>query len=179
MLKSLRAEAKLSLEQLSKRSRVSRGMLSQIELGRSVPTITVLSRIAAAFDLSATVFLSVQESGRATLLKRETANLLRSADGKFVSRALFPFNGARRTEFYELTVHPGCHHPSAAHRAGTTENLIVASGTLEVEIVGERHHLSSGDALHFIADLPHAYSNPGLEIAMAYLVVTYIQPVSY
>ena len=154
-------------------------MLSQIELGRSVPTVTVLSRIAAAFDLPAAVFLSVGGTGRATILKREAANLLRSADGKFVSRALFPFNGARRTEFYELTVYPGCHYLSDPHRAGTTENLVVVSGALEVEILGERHRLSRGDALHFVADATHAYSNLGPKIAVAYLVIAYVQPVSY
>ncbi len=179
LVQGLRAEAKLSLDQLAKRSGVSRGMLSQIELGRSVPTITVLSRIAAAFELPVAAFLSAEDTGRVTLLKREAADVLRSADGKFVSRALFPFSGARRTEFYELTVHPGCHYPSEAHRAGTTENLVVASGTLELEIHRERHVLSAGDALHFIADSPHAYGNPGTEAAVAYLVVTYVQPVSY
>jgi quercetin dioxygenase-like cupin family protein len=154
-------------------------MLSQIELGRSVPTITVLARIAAAFDLPAAAFLSAEDAGRVTLLKREAADILRSADGTFVSRALFPFSGARRTEFYELTVYPGCHYPSEAHRAGTSENLVVASGDLELEILGAKHRLSAGDALHFIADAPHAYGNPGLETAVAYLVMTYVQPVSY
>jgi transcriptional regulator with XRE-family HTH domain len=179
LLKSLRAEAKLSLDQLAKRSRVSRGMLSQIELGRSVPTITVLSRISAAFELPAAVFLSTEETGRATLMKREVANLLRSADGKFVSRALFPFTGARRNEFYELTLHPGCRYSSAAHRAGTTENLVVASGSIQVEILGVTHSLASGDALQFVADAPHGYSNPASETAVAYLVMAYVQPVSY
>jgi DNA-binding XRE family transcriptional regulator len=42
-LKGLRSQAGLSLERLSKLAGVSRGMLSQIELGRSVPTITGLS----------------------------------------------------------------------------------------------------------------------------------------
>jgi mannose-6-phosphate isomerase-like protein (cupin superfamily) len=154
-------------------------MLSQIELERSVPSITVLSRIAAAFELPVTVFLSVEETGRATLLTREAAHLLRSADGKFVSRALFPFGGSRRTEFYELTVHPGADQPSAAHLAGTTENLIVSSGTLEVEILGVQHTLSSGDALHFLADAPHAYRNRGPEVAVAYLVMAYLHAVSY
>jgi transcriptional regulator with XRE-family HTH domain len=179
MLKSLRTEAKLSLDQLAQRSRVSRGMLSQIELGRSVPTITVLSRIAAAFELPAAAFLSVDETTYPTLLKRETGNFLRSADGKFESRALFPFTKMRRTEFYELTLHPGCDYSSAAHRAGTSENIVVASGALEVEVGGKRHPLSSGDALHFSADVPHAYLNTGPAVAVAYLVMAYIQPVSY
>jgi transcriptional regulator with XRE-family HTH domain len=178
-LKGLRSDAKLSLEQLSKRSRVSRGMLSQIELGRSVPTITVLSRIAAAFDLPPAVFLTAEKSGRGEVLKRNDADVLTSPDGKFVSRALFPFGRARRVEFYELTLSPGCHYISDAHQAGTTENMVVASGTVEVEAAGEKHLIKSGDSVHFIADQIHAYSNRDDSIAVAYLVMAYTQPVTY
>ena len=179
LLKSLRADANLSLEQLSKRAGVSRGMLSQIELGQSVPTITILTRIAAAFNLPAAAFLAEELPGRALVLKREEAHLLRSADGKFVSRALFPFRGPRRTEFYELSVEPGCRYESAAHPAATSENLLVSVGVLEIEISGERHRLGVGDALYMTADRPHVYCNPGNEVATAYLVMSFAQPISY
>jgi transcriptional regulator with XRE-family HTH domain len=178
-LKQLRGRADLSLEQLSQRAKVSRGMLSQIELGRSVPTIGVLSRIAAAFEIPVTVLVSPDPPGSVQVLRRNDASVLRSADSKFSSRALFPFRGARKSEFYELTLDPGCHYPSAAHNAGTTENLVVACGSIEVYVAGATHALGTGDALHFAADVPHAYGNPGQEVAVAYLVMAYPQPVSY
>src|SRR5579862_5732897 len=49
-LRRLRAERGVPLEELAARSDVSRSMLSQIELGRSTPTINVLFRIAKALD---------------------------------------------------------------------------------------------------------------------------------
>lgn len=178
-LKRLREQADLSLEQLSRRSRVSRGMLSQIELGRSVPTVTVLSRIAAAFELPVAVFLTRESEDRVQLLRLNEANVLRSADGKFTSRALFPFRGARKTEFYELKLQPGCDYRSAAHASGTIENLAIASGAVEVEVAGQTHALGAGDAIHFAADVAHSYRNRGPGTAVGYLVMAYTQPVTY
>ncbi len=178
-LKSLRTEAKLSLEQLSKRSGVSRGMLNQIELGRSVPTITVLSRIAASFELPVAAFLATEQTSRPRVLKRSDANMLHSPDGRFMSRALFPFHGPRRTEFYELTLEPGCDYASDAHPTGTSENVVVSSGSMQIEIGSETYLLAGGDAVLFIADLPHTYRNRGPDTTLAYLVMTYPQSVSY
>ncbi len=178
-LKHLREQADLSLEQLSRLSRVSRGMLSQIELGRSVPTVTVLARIADAFELPVSVFLARESLESVEVLKLSEANVLRSADGRFMSRALFPFRGARKTEFYELRLLSACNHRSGAHSGGTTENLVLASGAVEIEVAAATYTLTPGDAIHFAADVPHCYRNRGTQAAVAYLVMAYPQSVTY
>lgn len=38
-----------------------------------------------------------------------------------------------------------------------------------------KHRLGLGDAIHFQADLPQAYRNPGTVPAIAYLVMTYAE----
>jgi transcriptional regulator with XRE-family HTH domain len=178
-LKSLRSRAGLSLESLSKLAGVSRGMLSQIELGRSVPTITLLSRIAVAFELPVSAFLTPDTGDAVRVLRSGETELLRSPDGSFVSRALFPFLGARRTEFYEVRLTPGCERQSSAHTAGTIENLVVASGAMVVQVAGTSYLLGPGDSIYFGGDVPHSYQNSGSDTAIAYLVMTYPQPVSY
>jgi transcriptional regulator with XRE-family HTH domain len=178
-LKSLRTRAGLSLDKLSKLAGVSRGMLSQIELGRSVPSITVLSRIAVAFDVPVSAFLAPESEVRARVLRHGETQELRSPDGKYVSRALFPFVGERRTEFFELRLEPGGALESAAHERGTTENLVVSRGRVIVEVAGQESALAAGDSIYFVADVPHSYRNGGTEPALAYLVMTYLQPVNY
>jgi transcriptional regulator with XRE-family HTH domain len=178
-LKSLRNRAGLSLERLSKLAGVSRAMLSQIELGRSVPTITVLSRIAVAFEVPVSIFLAPEPGDRVHVMRRDEAQELRSTDGKYVSRALFPFLGERKTEFYELRLEPACSQESAAHAGGTTENLVVAQGAMSVAVAGDQFDLTAGDSIYFAADLPHSYRNSGNSPALAYLVVSYSQPVNY
>lgn len=178
-LKYLRGKAGLSLERLSKLSGVSRAMLSQIELGRSVPTITVLSRIAVAFQVPVSALFATDSGSRVHLLRLAQTQHLRTSDGQFVSRALFPFLGARNTEFYELRLEPGCQQESEPHAVGTTENLVLASGDMAVDVADSSYELAPGDALYFSADVPHAYRNRGAGPAVAYLVVTYLVSVSY
>lgn len=179
-LRRLRGQSNLSLEKLSRAAGVSRAMLGQIELGKSVPTITVLARIADAFSLPVTAFIGRQkEPPRVTLLPANEGMHLRSPDDKFVSRALFPFNGSRKVEFYELRLEIGCDHGSAAHSTATTENLVVTQGQVELQIGETTHRLGTGDAIFFAAEVDHSYRNVGMEPAVAYLVMSYPENISY
>lgn len=178
-LRRLRVQSNLSLEKLSGIAGVSRAMLGQIEQGKSVPSITVLARIADAFGVPVTTFMGRQSEPRISVLRAADAKLLRTSDGSFESRALFPFSGSRKVEFYELRLAGGCDHRSPPHSAATTENLTVARGELEIVVGQESHRLGSGDAIFFAADVVHSYRNVGSETAVAYLVMNYPESVSY
>ena len=178
-LRRLRAQSNLSLEKLSRAAGVSRAMLGQIELGKSVPTITVLARIADAFELPVTAFIGARSESSVTVLRSNESKSLGTPDGAFVSRALFPFAGSRKVEFYELKLEPGCDQPSEAHSSGTTENLVVTQGALTVAIGEHVHRLEAGDAIYFSADVPHSYRNTGQVTTLAYLVMSYPESISY
>src|SRR5262245_30440000 len=57
-LRRLRVRRGLSLERLAQKSRVSRAMLGQIELGQSAPTINVLWKIARALGVTFSALIS-------------------------------------------------------------------------------------------------------------------------
>jgi transcriptional regulator with XRE-family HTH domain len=177
-LKRLRNRRNLSLEALSKLSGVSRAMLSQIELGRSVPTINLVFKIARAFDIPFSTLLVSQNSPTTRILPANLSKVLKSGSGEFSSRALFPFTPDRKTEFYELRLSPGGKENADPHAPGTTENLVVAIGALNIEIGGMEHRLTTGDAIHFLADRPHAYHNPSSEESVIYLVMSYPDSIS-
>src|SRR5262249_10791687 len=150
----------LSLERLAAMSGVSRAMLCQIELGQSAPTINIVWKIARALNVPFSALLTDPAASRTTLLPAARAKVLTSADGSFASRALFPFGAPRTVEFYELRLKPHSVEIAEPHPPGTTENLVVSKGRLEM-IVGEAHHdLGPGDAIQFDADGPHQYRNP-------------------
>lgn len=173
-LRRLRVKKGLSLERLAKASGVSRAMLGQIELGQSTPTINVLWRISRALEVSFSALISQQEKANTTVvLRRERAKLLTSQDGSFSSRALFPFDEPRKVEFYELRLQPGGVEQADPHPPGTTENLLVSVGALALVVDAESFQLSQGDAVHFQADVPHEYRNPGAVETVMYLVMTY------
>jgi transcriptional regulator with XRE-family HTH domain len=102
-LSRLRALHHLSLDGLARKSGVSRAMLAQIESGRSVPTIRVLQRVAAALQVSVAAFLrNFAPQGVAVLSLHESPRLV-SGNGHFSSRSLHP-GGERRFEFHELKI---------------------------------------------------------------------------
>ena len=177
-LRRLRNQRGLSLERLSRISGVSRAMLGQVELGQSAPTINVLWKISSALGVPFSALISARAGGGTHILRAEAAKLLTSHDGTFSSRALFPYDEPRRVEFYELRLAPGGLEKADPHNPGTTENLVVAEGAVEIEVSGRKELLGRGDAIVFEADVPHRYRNVGDEDARMYLVMTYAAPIA-
>lgn len=177
-LKRLRTRQGYSLERLAKAAGVSRAMLGQIETGKSVPTISVVWKIATALKVPFANLLAAQEAQGTVVLAKDRAKILSSSDGRFTTRALFPFDGERQVEFYELRLAPNHREDAEAHAPGTRENLVVVRGVVEVATGRDRLQLlSEGDAIYFQADVAHSYRNLGSTEALLYLVMTYIEPI--
>jgi transcriptional regulator with XRE-family HTH domain len=174
-LRRLRTRRGLSLERLAHKSGVSRAMLSQVELGRSAPTINVLWKVARALGVTFSALLSTNLDTSPVLLRASSAKRLSSLDGSFSSRALFPFDRPRRVEFYELRLKPHALEEADPHPPGTSENIVVNTGAVTITVGHAAHTLSQGDALIFAADVPHAYCNLGDDDALMYLVMTYAE----
>jgi transcriptional regulator with XRE-family HTH domain len=176
-LRRLRTRRGLSLERLAQISGVSRAMLGQIELGQSAPTINVLWKIARALEVTFSALISARAQSGALVLRASESKVLTSKDRSFSSRALFPFDKPRRVEFYELRLAAGSLEEADAHPPGTSENLVVTAGTIEIDVAGDTHRLEAGDSILFEADTPHAYRNPGRVEAMMHLVMTYAEEI--
>jgi transcriptional regulator with XRE-family HTH domain len=176
-LRRLRTRRGLSLERLAQISGVSRAMLGQIELGQSAPTINVLWKIARALEVTFSALISARTQSGALVLRSQDSKILTSKDRSFSSRALFPFDEPRRVEFYELRLAAGAVEDADAHPPGTSENLVVTAGTIEIDVGGDTHRLETNDSILFEADTPHAYRNPGKVEAVMYLVMTYAEEI--
>ncbi len=176
-LRRLRTRRGLSLERLAQISGVSRAMLGQIELGQSAPTINVLWKIARALEVTFSALISARTQSGALVLRSSESKILTSKDRSFSSRALFPFDEPRRIEFYELRLAAGSSEEADGHPPGTSENLVVTSGTIEIDVAGDTHRLEAGDSILFEADTPHAYRNSGRTDAVMYLVMTYAEEI--
>lgn len=177
-LRRLRTGRGWSMDELSTRSTVSKAMLHQIEMGKSVPTIAVVWRIADGLKVPFSELLTQPKSSSDVILHREDAKLLTNSSGTFFSRALFPFDGpARVAEFYEIRIKSGGVEKAAPHTHGTVEHFSVVQGIVEIEVDGATHRLTAGDCLVFAADKPHAYRHAGqAQDVLAYLMMTYALP---
>ena len=172
-LRRLRTRRGLSLERLSRACGVSRAMLGQVELAQSTPTIHVLWKISTALGVPFSALIAGAPEAQPAVMRARNAKLLASRDGAFTSRALFPTEGPRVVEFYELRLAPASVEKAEAHPPGTRENLVVAEGALTMVVGRARHQLSTGDAILFEADVAHEYRNEGPGELRMYLVITY------
>jgi transcriptional regulator with XRE-family HTH domain len=176
-LRRLRSKRGLSLDRLAQRSGVSRAMLSQVELGKSAPTINLLWKIARALGVTFSALITRGPEVGPRVLSAGAAKVLTNHDGTFTSRALFPFDEPRRSEFYELRLKVGGQELAEPHASGTAENLVVTMGAVEILVGTVAHRLLTGDAILFTADVPHAYRNVGPTEATMYLVMTYAEDI--
>lgn len=172
-VRELRTKRGLTLDLLAGLSGVGRQTLGQIELGRTVPSVATLWKIAKAFDVHFSALLARPGSIDTVILRAKSARRLVSADGRFSSRALFPPDQQGKMEFYELWLAGHGREDAEAHAPGTRESLVVTAGRLVLELAGGRHELAKGDAIVFVADAPHSYVNPTSEDCWMNLVMTY------
>lgn len=172
-LRRLRKERALSLDQLAAASGVSRAALSQIEGSKTNPTLAVLWKIAVGLAVPFQALLGAENVGRASVLRAGDTPPMRSADGRMESRLLSPAGASPGVEVYELRFLSRGTLRSEAHGAGTTETLVVLTGTLRMIVADEVHDLAPGDSIHFRADVPHTYENSSTREARCLNVIVY------
>jgi transcriptional regulator with XRE-family HTH domain len=171
-LRALRKARGLSLEALAQASGVSRAALSQIETGKSNPSIGAVWKIATGLGVPFGELIGEDRRG-AEVLRRSQAPRIRSADGALESRALVRTGAVSLVEAYALTLTPGGRHAAEAHATGTRELLVVVEGRVRLTVGHRTYELEAGDSVVFAADLPHVYENPGLGAAVVHDVLLY------
>ena len=172
-LATLRQARGVSLDELARQTGLARSLLGQIELGNTAPPVSVVWRLAQAFDVHFSSLLATPADSKTAVLRGADAKRLVTSDGRFSSRALYVPGSAPDAEFYELFLAAHSREDAQAHKPGTRENLIVTAGRLEMHVGGVKHELAKGDAIVFTADVPHSYVNPGSAECWMYLVMTY------
>ncbi|HYO95304.1 MAG TPA: XRE family transcriptional regulator [Polyangiaceae bacterium] len=174
-LRRYRRERHLSLDELSARSGVSRAALSQIESGRTNPTLSVLWKIAVGLEVAFHDLLGIHRDEAARVLRAGQSPPLKSADGRMESRLLSPGGSATDIEVYDLRFLPKAVHRSDPHGKGTTETLVVLAGALRLKVTGETHDLGTGDSVYFRADEEHTYENRSNRETRCINVIRYVR----
>jgi transcriptional regulator with XRE-family HTH domain len=151
-----------TLDQLAKRSGVSRRMLVNVEQGVTNPSITTLLRLADALGigLPTLVETSVGDIGNPVAVTRAGAALaMWTSTGGGSAVMVASTTTPDAYELWDWHLGPGDDYRSEAHHPGTRELLLVGSGSIELEVGDSVHRLKAGDAAAFDGNHPHAYRN--------------------
>ncbi len=171
-LRTNRRKKQLSLEQLADLSNVSRSMISKIERCEAVPSTTVLAKLAEALGLTFSQLMSQPVEREVIVIRSSTQPVLRDESSGFLRRCLSPVLPGRGIDWVLNTLPPKATTGSfGAHRRGVEEYIYVLRGSLTATIGPEIYTLQTGDSLYFQADLDHAFTNPGRDDCLYFLVI--------
>ena len=156
-IKRLREEKKLSMEELSKLSSVSKSMLAQIERGEGNPTLSTLWKISNGMKVPFDA-LTVRPERIYEIVKTSEVQP-------------FPDDENRRFAVYYLELEEGSYWESEPHLKGTTEFITVFEGGIVIRVEGQTFPVEKGESIRFRADNPHSYRNTGAGKAVLHMIL--------
>jgi len=184
-VRALRQSRGWSLDELSGRSGVSKGMVVQIERARTNPSVVTLCRLADAFGVTVARLVEPGPPRRVRVGAASDAPLLWQGRHGGFARLLAgsaSVAGGRalagepdNVELWEWQLEPADRHDSPRHAPGTLELLHVLGGTLTVTVDGKDHVVRVGETIDFPADEAHGYRNDG-KTAVRILMVVVMPP---
>ncbi|MFA7232373.1 MAG: XRE family transcriptional regulator [Victivallaceae bacterium] len=172
-VKKERLAHKMSLDDLSVASGVSKAMLSQIESEKVNPTIGTMWKIAHAFKVDFNVLLKGEgdKIRKFDINRREDITILDTDESGVHINVLSPISMSEDLELYILTFKPDGVLRSSAHFPETEEFLTVLSGKVKVTAGKKTVVLNEGDVLIYQCDVDHSIENMNSAESKIYLVV--------
>jgi XRE family transcriptional regulator, regulator of sulfur utilization len=166
-IRALRAARSVTQAQAAALAGLPRATLAHLESGAANPTLSVLSAVASAFQVSLEELVASPKSDVRLYLRGTLAHKTRG--GALISKLLpDPVVGM---ELDRLELPPGARMVGVPHTAGTREYLTCEQGELCLMAAGEIFRLNPGDVVVFRGDQKHSYANTAQRRAIAYSVV--------
>ena len=160
-LRALRAERNWSLEELARRSGVSRATLSRLENAEVSPTANVLGRLCAAYGLAMSRLMRMVEEAFEPVIPREAQWVWHDQAVGFERRSVSPPNAALAGEVIECRLGPGSRisYP-APSKPGLEHHLVMVEGRLRLTVDGSAHDLRAGDCLRYVLHGATEFATP-------------------
>lgn len=113
-VRAQRAHRQMTLDELAARSGVSRGMLVQVEQGRTNPSITTLTRIADALGVTVARMVEVSDTPVVRVVHRSDVVTFPHGESS-TARLLVGTDAPAILELWDWRLAPGDHHDGDAH----------------------------------------------------------------
>lgn len=160
-LKSLRAERGWSLDELARRSDVSRATLSRLENAEVSPTASVLGKLCAAYGLTMSRLMRMVEDDFVPFVRSDAQPVWTDPENGFRRRSVSPPARNLAAEVLECTLQPNTRITyDAPPRPGLEHHLLMLEGQLQVTVDGRAHDLGRGDCLRYQLFGPSAFFTP-------------------
>jgi transcriptional regulator with XRE-family HTH domain len=166
-VKQLREARGQTQQQIAKLAGLPRATWANLESGAGNPTLSVLTRVADALQVTLEELVATP---RAACAFYPRGNLPHRVRGEVTVTKLLP-DAIPGMEIDRLELPPGARMTGIPHTPGTREYLTVEAGAIVLVAAGERWQVERGDVVAFRGDQRHSYANPGRVPAIGYSVV--------
>ncbi|HHA1215629.1 TPA: helix-turn-helix domain-containing protein [Enterobacter kobei] len=160
-IRNWRKDKKLSLDELSRRASVSKGMLVEIEKGAANPSIAILCKLAAALGVSVADIVNVSSEPVVHVIEKQAIPVLWQGAKGGSARLLAGTAGPDMIELWQWEMQPGEHFSSPGHPAGTCELLHVNEGVLSLTVGETVTQVEAGASALAKTEAAHGYGNEG------------------
>jgi len=159
-VRRVREEKGLTVEDVSQRTGLDSGYLTQVETGEASPPLGALIRIAKALDMKLGRFISSGEVKPFTIVRKDERRVVSrytSAQGDqygYTYESLAPDKKDRDMEPFMVTLVPSGAKTELSAHAGQ-EFIYVLEGAMEVTLDDYTDVLFPGDSVYYDSTVPH------------------------
>ncbi|MFC9636403.1 helix-turn-helix domain-containing protein [Streptomyces mirabilis] len=162
-VRTARTRAGLSLDELGRRAKVSKGALVGLEKAQGNPNFATLVRLADTLGVSVSALLEGPSEGRVRVVAADAVMPLWTGAQGSEARLMLTTSGTAPVEVWRWKLEPGEEYPSHPHQAGVVETVSVTAGRMNLIVDGVEHTVEVGQTATFDGDAPHTYRGAGTE----------------
>ncbi|MFE6901917.1 helix-turn-helix domain-containing protein [Streptomyces sp. NPDC057717] len=162
-VRAARTRAGLSLDELGRRAKVSKGALVGLEKAQGNPNFATLVRLADTLGVSVSALMEGPAEGRVRVVTADAVMPLWTGERGSEARLMLTTSGPAPVEVWRWQLAPGDAYPSHPHQAGVVETVSVTAGEMILEVDGTEHPVEAGQTATFDGSAPHTYRGSGTE----------------
>ncbi|MFE2053426.1 helix-turn-helix domain-containing protein [Streptomyces sp. NPDC059459] len=160
-VRSARTRAGLSLDELGRRAKVSKGSLFALEKAQGNPNFATLVRLADTLGVSVSALMEGAAQDRVRVVSDAAVMPLWAGEQGGEARLMLTTSGPAPVEVWRWKLHPGEEYPSHPHQAGVVETVSVTEGRMVLVVDGVEHTVEAGQTATFDGDVTHTYRGDG------------------
>lgn len=172
-IKERRRDKNITVQELAARANVSKGLISQIENSRTIPSLIVLIDIVKALEIDLNEFFKdIRTRSEHPIIVRRKSDYdhfeKEHAVGFHYQRIFTQFITNSTVDIVILELEPNAHRPMVETEA--FEYKYIISGEVAYIFNDEKVNLSAGDSLLFDGRIPHTPQNLGNTTAIVLVI---------
>lgn len=159
-IKKLRTEKNITLKELSEKSGLSVGFLSQLERGLTTIAVDSLERLAEILEVQLTYFFNFPHKKKDRVLRSYEQEIIDAADGGFIKYSLSTNLEDKKFVPRLVEILPQKEDEEIfSYQHDGEEFFYVLEGILTLYADGERYDVYPGDSVHMNSNIAHNWAN--------------------